>query len=262
VTLLVGNSGDIAWQLPQWTGHKHPNNTPPATEASYQQSVIALTGWPSAGGTTANCLVRWYYNGTSIGPVYVERGASNDTVGWGLLITGTIEDDPRLHPRSSMATAPGPQQVPALHVALTYEFHAPPLTDDPTASSRITLYADGTHEIDNEWIQRSGEGVRQAFQPDRRDVARTNIPVSSGASRDRSSSMLAPRHRSNSAAPTAGGRPAPSQAMAGSFWGDRTNGSPAPDPPATSSQHHRRRARAPRLLRHRDHRTLRWLAFR
>ena len=182
VTLLIENSGgDIAWQLPQWTGHKHPNDIAPATEAPYQPGLIALTGWPSAGGTTANSVIRWYYNGTSIGPVYVERSYANDTVGWGLLVTGTIEDDPRLHPRSPVALAPGPQQIPALHVALTYEFHAPPLTGDPTATSRITLYADGTHEIDNEWIQRSGDGLLDKLsQPDTRDVARTNIPVSVG----------------------------------------------------------------------------------
>ena len=181
VTLLVENSGDVAWQLPQWTGRKHPNDTAPANQAPYQPSVIALTGWPAAGGTTANCAIRWYYNGASIGPVYVERGYANDTVGWGLLVTGTIEDDPRLHPRSPAALAPGPAQIPALHVALTYEFHAPPPTDDPIATSRITLYADGTHEIDNEWIQRSGDGPTEKLsQPDAQDVARTNIPVAVG----------------------------------------------------------------------------------
>ena len=74
VTLLVENSGDIAWQLPQWTGRKHPNDIAPAAEAPYQPGVIALTGWPSAGGTYANCVIRWHYNGTSIGPVYVQRG--------------------------------------------------------------------------------------------------------------------------------------------------------------------------------------------
>ena len=78
-----------------------------------------------------------------------------------------------------MALAPGPQQIPALHVALTYEFHAPPLTDDPTATSRITLYADGTHEIDNAWIQ-TQRRPPQLSQPDARDNARTNIPVSVG----------------------------------------------------------------------------------
>jgi hypothetical protein len=179
VTLLVENSGDIAWQLPQWTGRKHPNDIAPAAEAPYQPGVVALTGWPSAGGTTANCAIRWYYNGTSIGPVYVQRGYANDTLGWGLLVTGTIEDDPRLHPRSALALAPGPQQIPALHVALTYEYHAPPLTDDPTATSRITLYADGTHEIDNAWIQRS-QDLHKLSQPDARDTARTNVPISVG----------------------------------------------------------------------------------
>jgi hypothetical protein len=178
VTLLTESGGDIAWQLPHWSGHKHPNDVAPATEAPYLPGVISLAGWPSAGGTSANCAIRWYYNGTSIGPVYVERGRTNDTVGWGLLVTGMIEDDPRLYSRSPLGVANGPERVPALHVVLTYEFHAPPLTDDPNASRRITLYADGTHEIDNEWIQRSGEGVLDKLsQPEPQDVARTNVAV-------------------------------------------------------------------------------------
>jgi hypothetical protein len=177
VTLIAGDTGDIAWQLPQWTGHKHPNDVPPQNEAPYQQAVVALSDWPTAGGCYANCLIRWHYNGTSIGPVYVERGGYNDTIGWGLLVTGTIEDDPRLHPRSPMAMLPGPAQVPALHVALTYEFHAPPLTDDPTATSRVTLYADGTHEVDNEWTQRSGDFISDLAQPEPHDKPRTVVPV-------------------------------------------------------------------------------------
>jgi hypothetical protein len=181
VTLLVENSGDLAWQLPQWTGRKHPNDKAPPTEAQYMHSVISLAGWPQAGGMYANCAIRWYYNGTSIGPVYVERGTSNDTIGWGLLVTGTIEDDPRLYARSPLAMAPGPQQIPALHVAMTYEFHAPPLTDDPTATSRVTLYADGTYEIENRWVQRSGDSwMDKLSEPEPHDVARTNIPIAAG----------------------------------------------------------------------------------
>jgi hypothetical protein len=76
-----------------------------------------------------------------------------------------------------MAMLPGPAQVPALHVALTYEFHAPPLTDDPTATSRVTLYADGTHEVDNEWTQRSGDFISDLAQPEPHDKPRTVVPV-------------------------------------------------------------------------------------
>jgi hypothetical protein len=177
VTLIAGNTGDIAWQLPQWTGHKHPHDVAPANEAPYQQAVIELNDWPSASGCYAHCLIRWHYTGTSIGPVYVERGTYNDTVGWGVLVTGTIEDDPRLHPRGSMAGVPGPAQVPALHVALTWEFHAPILTDDPTATTRVTLYADGTHEVDSQWTQHSGEIFEQYTQPEPHDKSRALAAV-------------------------------------------------------------------------------------
>ncbi|MEP6502446.1 MAG: papain-like cysteine protease family protein [Betaproteobacteria bacterium] len=180
VTLLVGNDGDVAWELPQWTGYKHPNDIAPPNPAAYQQQVIALSSWPEAGGTYGKCAIRWYFNGTSLGMVYVERGYGSDTVGWGLRITGTIEDDPRVHARSQMALVPGPPMVAALHVLLTYEFHAPPGVGDPTATSRITLYADGTHEIDNGWVQRSGDPVSDLSQPDAQDVPRTNLPVFAG----------------------------------------------------------------------------------
>jgi hypothetical protein len=180
VSMLEGSSGDVAWELPQWTGHKHPNDRAPANEAEYQQQVISLGSWPEAGGTYGKCAIRWYFNGTSLGQVYVERGYSDDTAGWGVRISGTIQDDPRLYPRSQMALAAGAPTVPALHVLLTYEFHAPPGTGDPTATSRVTLYADGTHEIDNEWIQRSGDPISDFSQPGPQDVSRTNLPVYAG----------------------------------------------------------------------------------
>jgi hypothetical protein len=177
------SSGDVDWRLPAWEGKKNPPSGPAVPAPQPQQAVIALTGWPSAGGTYLNTLIRWHYDGTSIGPVYVEPGNYDDTIGWGITVTGTIQDDPRLYPRSPAAMAPGPDQVPSLTVVLTYQFQAPALADDPTAVSRVKLFADGTHEIDNEWIKApSGmEGLEEiARYPRAPDQSRTSVPVFAG----------------------------------------------------------------------------------
>ncbi|HEY0414164.1 MAG TPA: papain-like cysteine protease family protein [Allosphingosinicella sp.] len=177
----AASAGDIDWRLPAWPGKKHPTDQPPATEAPYREAITELAGWPQAGGVYLNTKVRWHYNGTSLGAIYVEPAAYNDTIGWGVTVTGEIQDDPRLHPRSPLALAPGPDAVPALHVVLTHVFQAPPLTDDPTAKTRLTLYADGTHEIDREWTRRSGTipDLVESAQPGGGvpDVARTNLAV-------------------------------------------------------------------------------------
>ncbi|KQW01526.1 hypothetical protein ASC87_14400 [Rhizobacter sp. Root1221] len=178
VTQRACDSGGVAWQLPQWAGRKHPNDVVPASDAPFQPSVISLTGWPSVGGTTADAMLRWRYNGTSIESVGAEPGPAQVAAGWGLRVTGTVEDDVQLHARSAAAPVPGASQVPALHVVLTYEFQAPTPEAAPTATSRITLYADGTYEIDNEWVPRSaGSGPDAPVQADARDAARTSSPL-------------------------------------------------------------------------------------
>ena len=173
ITLLAGNTGDISWNVPQWAGIKHPNDQPPATEAEYRDAVIELDQWPKIGGTFglddiyAWFRIRWQYNGTSLGRVYVQPRGNDDAVGWGLTVSGTIEDDSRLYPRSASAPVAGPAQVPALHVVMNYVFDEV-IADNHIATSRITLYADGTHEIDSEWIQHA-----RPFPAEPRDVART-----------------------------------------------------------------------------------------
>lgn len=157
VTVVGETSGDVAWQLPHWAGRKHPDDAAPAAEAPYQAAAVELSGWPAVGGTRAACTIRWYFNGTSVGPVHVERGEAATQPGWSLLVSGTIEDDRRLHPRSAAAVVPGPQAVPAVAVVLGWEFMSGGAGGGPLARSRVTLYADGTHEVDNDWA-RMGDG--------------------------------------------------------------------------------------------------------
>lgn len=173
ITLIAGNTGDIKWSLPAWAGIKHPNDRAPATEDAFQESIITLDQWPRIRGTFglddmyAWFRIRWQHNGTSLGRIYVEPRGAEDALGWSLDVTGTIEDDSRLYARSDVGPTPGPAEVPALHVVLTYVFDET-IADSHIATSRISLYADGTHEIDSEWLQHA-----RPFPAEPRDVART-----------------------------------------------------------------------------------------
>lgn len=169
VTLIAGSSGgDIDWRLPQWTGYKHPNDQRPANDATYRTSVIELEDGPKAAGCYAHPKIRWSYNGTSIGPVYVERGHYNDTVGWGATTSGIIQDVPQTQARDASAVVQGENWVAALDVVLTYDFQAPPMTDDPSATSRIRLFGDGTYEITTKWDEHSDTGFT--------DFTEANVP--------------------------------------------------------------------------------------
>jgi hypothetical protein len=175
ITLLSGKTGDISWSLPQWAGVKHPaDREPSGAQADYHDAVIELDQWPVVGGTFgaddiyAWFRIRWQYNGTSLGRVYVEPRGTDDAMGWGLTVTGTIEDDARLYPRDAHASVPGAAQVPALHLVMHYVFDET-IADDQVAVTRVTLYADGTHDIASEWIQHSRLGGGTPT-----NVARTN----------------------------------------------------------------------------------------
>jgi hypothetical protein len=159
VTQVTGGSAGVTWSLPQWAGVKHPNDKAPATEAVYRDGVIALDQWPRLSGPSGSddvCAwfqVRWQYNGTSLGHIHVEPKGDDTARGGGLIVTGTIEDEPQLYPRSATAQVAGPDQVPALHVVMKYVFDAG--VGAHVATRRVTLYADGTHQIDSAWTQQA-----------------------------------------------------------------------------------------------------------
>jgi hypothetical protein len=173
IQMVGSNSGDINWSLANWSGVKHPNDTAPATSAAFQDGAVMLRDWPMVGGTFglddiyAWLRIRWQYNGTSLGRVYVEDAGHDDAAGWGLNVTASLEDDSRLYPRSQDARVPGADQVPALHVNVHYAFNET-IADDQVARTRVTLYADGTYDMNSEWVQHSRPGGGTP-----RNVART-----------------------------------------------------------------------------------------
>jgi hypothetical protein len=180
VSIIYGSGGgDVDYYLPDWKGKKHPRDIAPANEAAFHKAIIPIVGWPEAGGTWANCEVKWEYNGTSIANVYVRRGKSNDTVGWGVTVRGNVEDDAATYARSPTAAVPGADQVASLNIVLDYTFQAPVMTDDASARIQIKIYGDGTYEIDREWIQHSDALLRDFTEPEGHDRPRMShlIPV-------------------------------------------------------------------------------------
>ncbi|MBB4838187.1 hypothetical protein HNP52_001238 [Sphingomonas kyeonggiensis] len=163
VQIIAQNSGDIHTNLASWGGIKHPNDRAPSRSAAFLDGAIELRDWPVVGGTFGMddiycwLRIRWQYNGTSLGHIYIDDIGHDDAAGWGLTVNATIEDDARLYARSSHASAPGAAQVPALHINITYTFDEV-IADDQVANSRITLYADGTHDIESRWVQHSRPG--------------------------------------------------------------------------------------------------------
>ncbi|MXP40727.1 hypothetical protein GRI75_03570 [Altererythrobacter soli] len=163
IEVISANSGDIATHLSNWSGVKHPGDRAPARQAPFHEGTVTLRDWPLVGGTFGiddiYCWlqIRWQYNGTSLGRIYIEDIGHDDAAGWGLTVTATIEDDSRLYARSSQARAPGPAQVPALHINIQYVFDEV-IADDQIANTRVTLYADGTYDVTSRWVQHSRPG--------------------------------------------------------------------------------------------------------
>jgi hypothetical protein len=163
IQVISANSGDITTNLSNWAGVKHPNDRAPSSSAAFQDGTVTLRDWPVVGGTFGlddiYCWlqIRWQYNGTSLGRIYVEDIGHDDAAGWGLTVNATIEDDSRLYARSSQARAAGPAQVPALHINIQYVFDEV-IADDQIANTVVTLYADGTYDVTSRWVQHSRPG--------------------------------------------------------------------------------------------------------
>lgn len=142
------NVGDITWDLDQFRGIKHPNDSAPANPGAFQDgATIKLDDWPSTGpiidSINAWFSIDWQYNGKSLGNVRINNIGTNDAIGASLSVRAQIMDDNRLY---------APNNCAALRVTLHYRFSRP-LGSDHIAIREIHLYGDGTWESDGRWIQ-------------------------------------------------------------------------------------------------------------
>ncbi|HEY5712486.1 MAG TPA: trypsin-like peptidase domain-containing protein [Allosphingosinicella sp.] len=147
---ILNNEGDVSWELDQFNGIKHPNDSAPANPAPFRDApTIRLDSWPSSGGVlddiNAWFKIDWQYNGRSLGNVRIENVGSNDAVGWGLKVKARIINDARLYE---------PGQCAALRVTIHYKFERS-IGSDQIGITEIKLYGDGTHEISQNWEQNS-----------------------------------------------------------------------------------------------------------
>jgi N-acetyl-anhydromuramyl-L-alanine amidase AmpD len=149
--ILSDNSGDVSWELDQLRGIKHPGDKAPDKPAAFLDApTIKLDDWPKLAlygidDIYAWFTVGWQYNGKSLGNVRIGNIGTNDAKGMKLKVRAQIMDDNVLY-------APG--GIAALRIRLHYRFSRL-VGDDILALTELQLFADGTHQRDSKWLQKS-----------------------------------------------------------------------------------------------------------
>ena len=148
---IANNEGDITWELDQLRGFKHPNDTPPTpTPPAHDATPIRLEDWPKVSDSYIDDIyagfeVNWQYNGKSLGNVSISNIATNDAIGWGLIVKAKIMDDNIVYPTSAPEFA-------ALRIRFEYRFtHV--LAQDQIAIVDVHLFGNGKFNIDSRWEQ-------------------------------------------------------------------------------------------------------------
>jgi hypothetical protein len=150
------NVGDITWDLDQFRGIKHPNDSAPANAQPFQDgATIKLDQWPSTGpiidSINAWFSIDWQYNGRSLGNVRINNIGTNDAIGASLSVRAQIMDDNKLY---------SPNDCAALRVTFHYRFSRP-IGSDHIAITVVHLYGDGTWDSDSRWVQADVLGISQ-----------------------------------------------------------------------------------------------------
>jgi V8-like Glu-specific endopeptidase len=152
MTRILDNEGDVKWELDQLRGLKHVGDNP----ANAGNGVFKTITTPVDGYWVENLLrdrieadfeIRWQANGHSLGNVELTNTKTNDAVGWGLEVKGTIMDDAAAYVRP-----PSADKLAALKVRFYYRFTRG-IGSDQIAIQDITLYSDGTHDETGRWTQ-------------------------------------------------------------------------------------------------------------
>jgi N-acetyl-anhydromuramyl-L-alanine amidase AmpD len=146
----ANREGNITWELEQFRGWKHPNDTAPASPPPFHDApAIRLDDWPyvdvpDRGRVSASFNVRWQCNGQSLGDVQIVNTGTCGGQPDGLRVTAKIDDD-IVSLRKTPAYA-------ALRVHLQYEFARGSMPPS-VATIDLHLYGDGTYEQTSRWEQ-------------------------------------------------------------------------------------------------------------
>jgi V8-like Glu-specific endopeptidase/cell wall-associated NlpC family hydrolase len=151
------SSGDVTWELDQFTHIKHPNDTPPANPAPFRDAAtIKIDKWPVSGGMaddiSAWFSIDWQYNGLSLGNVRISNIGTNDAVGWSLHVRAQIMDDNIVYQPGGCA---------ALRIRFHYRFSRG-IGADNIAQTDVQLFGDGTYETKSNWVQSSALALAQS----------------------------------------------------------------------------------------------------
>jgi hypothetical protein len=145
---VLGQKGNIKWQLDQLRGLKHPDDIPPAPAALLRSaSTIRLDRWPhldnGQGEISAWFTVDWQFNGKSVGNVQIANAGATGTTLTELSVEARIEDDPVTYPQSNPTHA-------AVLVTFKYLFRATDGSND-IAKATLHLMGDGNFEQTSVW---------------------------------------------------------------------------------------------------------------
>jgi hypothetical protein len=148
---VISNETSITWDLDQWRGMKHPNDTPPSPASPFQDAPpIMLNRWPVVEGASGDEIsawfqVDWQYNGKSLGNIRIRNTGTNNALLRRAHVDARIMDDNIVYPRDNPTFA-------ALRITFTYRFTRP-LLPDSIATTEVHLYGDGHIDVNGRWDQ-------------------------------------------------------------------------------------------------------------
>jgi hypothetical protein len=152
-TRILGNEGDIKWELDQMRGMKYVGDDKTnAGPLSPTWVTIPVEDWPVItngfdDAIYADFEIKYQYDGRSVGNVMITNTHTNDAVAWGLTVKAVIMDDAAAYTRPGAAAS-----FAAVKVQFYYRFDRI-IRSDRIAITDFTLYGDGTYSKSSRWTQ-------------------------------------------------------------------------------------------------------------
>jgi N-acetylmuramoyl-L-alanine amidase len=145
------SDGDVKWLVEQMHGLKHPfDDEKWATRQPQFQAREESVGWWLKNGwrdeISASFLVKFRYNGHSVGDISIENSGTEDAAGWGLYVTAHIL------PAREAYQLQGKGPFAAVEVTFNFNFNRK-FGDDVIRMVRLVLYGDGSVARHNSRLQ-------------------------------------------------------------------------------------------------------------
>jgi N-acetylmuramoyl-L-alanine amidase len=136
------SDGDVKWLVEQMHGLKHPYDDEQWSkrQPQFQAREESVAWWLKNGfrdEISAKFLVKFRYNGHSVGDISIENVGTEDAVGWGLYVTAHIL------PAREAYQLQGKGPSAAVEVTFNFNFSRK-FGDDVIRMVRLVLYGDGS----------------------------------------------------------------------------------------------------------------------